>query len=60
MSDNIGVSKLVKLLEEMFENTSSWPSVEQVRAYHLGMERDPVRQYSFDSQILPWLFILPI
>jgi hypothetical protein len=26
--DNIRVSKLVKLLKEMFQNTSSWPSVE--------------------------------
>jgi hypothetical protein len=23
--DNIGASKLVRLLEEMFQNTSSWP-----------------------------------
>jgi hypothetical protein len=46
--DNIGVSMLVKLLEEMFQKTSRWPSVEQVRAYHLQMERDPVRQHYMD------------
>jgi hypothetical protein len=37
--ENIRFSKLVKLLEEMFQNTSSWPLVEEVRSYHLGMER---------------------
>jgi hypothetical protein len=49
--DDIGVSKLVKLLEEMFQNTSSWSSIEQVHAYQLQMERDPVRQRYFGSQI---------
>jgi hypothetical protein len=47
--DYIRVSKLVKLLEEMFQNTSNCPSVEQVRAYHLQMERELVRQHYFDS-----------
>jgi hypothetical protein len=42
-SDTPGVSKVVKLLQEMFTNTSSWPPAEQVRAYHIGDERDPVR-----------------
>jgi hypothetical protein len=37
--ENIRFSKLVKLLEEMFQNTSSWPLVAEVRSYHLGMER---------------------
>jgi hypothetical protein len=30
----------------MFQNTSSWPPAEQVRSYHLGVDRDPVRQFS--------------
>jgi hypothetical protein len=33
----------VKLLDEMFHDTSSWPTDEQVRCYHIGIERDPVR-----------------
>jgi hypothetical protein len=33
----------VKLLEEMFQNTSSWLTDEQVRSYRIGIERDPVR-----------------
>jgi hypothetical protein len=39
-------SKTLELLQYMFENTSSWPPVEQVRSYHLGVDRDPVRQFS--------------
>jgi hypothetical protein len=31
----------VKLPEEIFENTSSCPTDEQVRSYHIGVERDP-------------------
>jgi hypothetical protein len=34
----------------MFEDTSSWPTDEQVRSYHIGVERDLVRhrgQYNF-------------
>jgi hypothetical protein len=42
--ENIGDSKLVKLLEETFQNISSWPTVEQVCGYHLGMERELLRQ----------------
>jgi hypothetical protein len=38
-SGKIGVSKIVKLLEEMFQNMSSWPIVEQVCAFHLGTKR---------------------
>jgi hypothetical protein len=44
-SDNLRVNEVVKLLQEMFSNTSSWPIAKQVRVYHLGVERDPVRQY---------------
>jgi hypothetical protein len=33
---------LVKLLEEMFQDTSNCPIDEQVRSYHIGVERDPV------------------
>jgi hypothetical protein len=40
---------VLKLLHEMFCNTSSWPTTEQVHAYHLGVERDLVRQPSFNS-----------
>jgi hypothetical protein len=40
-------SQLINLLQEMFKNTNSWPIVKQVRAYHLGMERDLIRQPSF-------------
>jgi hypothetical protein len=49
--NNIGVSDLIKLLEEMFQNISSWLSLEQVRAYHLQMERDPIRQHYSSSLI---------
>jgi hypothetical protein len=39
----------MKLLEEMFQNTSSWPTDEQVRSYHIGVERDSVRCPSFNQ-----------
>jgi hypothetical protein len=45
----IRTSQLVKLLEEMIQNTSSWPMVEQVHTYHLGMERDSIRPPYFNS-----------
>jgi hypothetical protein len=35
---------LVKLLEEMFQDTSSWPTDEQVHSDHTGEERDLVRR----------------
>jgi hypothetical protein len=35
---------LVKLLENMFQGTSNWPTDEQVRSYHIGVERDSVRR----------------
>jgi hypothetical protein len=40
---------LVKLLEEMLQNTSSWPTDEQVGSKHIGVERDPVRRLSFNQ-----------
>jgi hypothetical protein len=27
----------------MFQDTSSWPTDEQVRSYHIQVERDPIR-----------------
>jgi hypothetical protein len=42
-SNKITPEHLMKLLEEMFQDTSSWPTDEQVRSYHIGVERDPVR-----------------
>jgi hypothetical protein len=39
---------LMKLLEEMFQNTSSWLIDEQARSYHIGVERDSIRHPSFD------------
>jgi hypothetical protein len=46
--ENIKAGEMVKLLQELFTNTSSWPTVEQVCAYYLGMEKDPVRHLSFN------------
>jgi hypothetical protein len=49
-SDKITLEHLLKLLEEMFQDTSSWPTDEQVRSYHIEVERDLVRhpgQYNF-------------
>jgi hypothetical protein len=34
---------LVKLLEEMFQDTSSWPTDEQVRSCLVRVESDPIR-----------------
>jgi hypothetical protein len=42
-SEKITLVHLVKLLEEMFQDTSSWSTDKQVRSYHIGVERDPVR-----------------
>jgi hypothetical protein len=39
-------NKIFELLQVMFQNTSSWPPAEQVRSYHLGVNRDPVRRIS--------------
>jgi hypothetical protein len=49
-SDKITLEHLLKLLEEMFQDTSCWPNDEQVRSYHIKVERDLVRrpgQYNF-------------
>jgi hypothetical protein len=43
-SDKITLEHLVKLLEEMFQDTSSWPTDERVHSYHIGVERDLVRR----------------
>jgi hypothetical protein len=40
---------MLKLLQEMFNNTSNLPTPEQVRAYHLRLERYSVRQQSIIS-----------
>jgi hypothetical protein len=57
--DNIGASKLVKLLGEMFKNTSSWPTTKQVRTYNLQVERDMVRQLRLDSRFsFGYLFLV--
>jgi hypothetical protein len=43
-NEKITLEHLVKLLEEMFQDTSSWLADEQVRSYHIGLQRDPVRR----------------
>jgi hypothetical protein len=43
-TDKIGPDHLVSLLEVVFQNISSWPTDEQVRAYHIGVERGLVRR----------------
>jgi hypothetical protein len=43
LGDNIEASKLVELLKEMFQNTNSWSTPEQVHTYHLQVVRDPLR-----------------
>jgi hypothetical protein len=47
----------VKHLEEIFQDTSSWSTDEEVHFYHIGVERDPVRrpclyQYYYLLEIL--------
>jgi hypothetical protein len=39
-------SKIFELLQEMFQNTSSWPPAELGRSYHLGVDWDPIRRFS--------------
>jgi hypothetical protein len=36
----------LEFLQEMFQNTSSWPPAKQVHSYHLGVDQDPVRRFS--------------
>jgi hypothetical protein len=43
ISEKITSEILVKHLEEIFQDTSSWPTDEQVRSYHIRVERDLVR-----------------
>jgi hypothetical protein len=38
----ISLELMVKHLEEMFQDTSSWPTDVQVHSYHIGVERDLV------------------
>jgi hypothetical protein len=40
--DKITPELLVKHMEEIFQDTSSWTTDEQVRSYHIGVEWDPV------------------
>jgi hypothetical protein len=50
-SEKIPPEILVKHLEEIFQDTSSWPTNEQVRSYHIEVEKDPVRRpylYQYD------------
>jgi hypothetical protein len=47
-TEKFTLNHLVKLLEEMFQNTSSRPTDEQVRSYHIEVERDPVRHPSLN------------
>jgi hypothetical protein len=42
--EKITLELLVKHLEEIFQYTSRWPTDDQVRYYHIGVERDPVRR----------------
>jgi hypothetical protein len=35
-SEKITPEHLLKFLEEMFQDTSSWPTDEQVSSYHIG------------------------
>jgi hypothetical protein len=43
-NEKITPEHLVKLLEEMFQDTTSWPTDEQVCSYHIGVERGLVRR----------------
>jgi hypothetical protein len=47
-TEKFTLNHLVKLLEEMFQNTSSRLTDEQVRSYHIEVERDPVRHPSLN------------
>jgi hypothetical protein len=45
-SDKFTPEHLVKLLDEMFQDTSSWPTDEQVHSYYIRVDRDLVRHPS--------------
>jgi hypothetical protein len=40
---HIIAAKLESLLKEMFQNIEGWPTLEQVRTFHIRKARDPVR-----------------
>jgi hypothetical protein len=42
-NEKVAPELLVKHLEEMFQDTSSWPTDVQVCSYHIRVERDQVR-----------------
>jgi hypothetical protein len=55
--EKITLDILVKHLEDIFQDTSSWPTDEQVRSNHIRVERDLVRhpciyQYYYLLKIL--------
>jgi hypothetical protein len=39
-------NKIQELLQEMFQDITSWPTAKLVRSYHIGVDRDPVRRFS--------------
>jgi hypothetical protein len=45
--ENITLKLLVKQLGEIFQDTSSWPTDEQLHSYHIRVERDQVRRPCF-------------
>jgi hypothetical protein len=44
-SENIKLAKLKDLLKELFLNTKSWPTPEQVCAFHIQRARDPIKHF---------------
>jgi hypothetical protein len=38
-------SKIPELLQEMFQNISSWPPAEQMHLYNVAVVRDLVRRF---------------
>jgi hypothetical protein len=46
-SEKITLELLVKRLEEIFQDSLSWMTDEQVCAYDIGIERDSVRHFVF-------------
>jgi hypothetical protein len=47
--ENIAPEHLVKHLGEILQDISSWPADEQVRPYHIAIERDPIRHLTYFS-----------
>jgi hypothetical protein len=45
--ENITLELLVKYLGKIFQDTSNWPTNEQVHSYHIGVERKLVRHPSY-------------